>query len=542
MSAAERRSSATGKVHGEGRNAEGGAFLELTLVRAVGNVRIALLVLILVVALSSPSYLVSPLALHTGLIIGVFLTLWTRYAARWDELHRAGRIDIATLVIMLGDITWLGLFVLGTGGVESPFVAILVVPILFAATAMGMLHSAVALTTGIIVLLLVAFSLSQPLTPAGNWRIAGLAFAFIAVGWVAWGLCSALERERRTNELIIHFMDEAVVLIDDGGYIRLVNPQIERFVRLPASEIIGLNVEHLPRKKRYDALRHILAAARSDEEVHDVEIRPHDQLELRISTVHVSDPVGRRIAQLIICQDITDLKALARAHASGVRFLSHEIRSPLTTLKIISAVFSELAAQLTDEGARRLVEILDREVDRMLRLARQFLDLAALEEDTYQLSLQSTDIAALVHKVAESLRIRAEARGLNLTVSCPATLPTVQADPDRLEDVLHNLGDNALKYTESGGEVRLEVSAGDGEVRISVSDTGCGIPEEQQEAIFQEFVRGPQHQEGSGTDGLGLGLFLARQIVTMLGGRIELHSVEGVGSTFTVCLPASAET
>ncbi|MGD9494688.1 MAG: sensor histidine kinase [Armatimonadota bacterium] len=519
---------------------ETAGFYEFSLFRAVGRVRIVLLFLMLLVALASPDRLTSPLAVHTGLIIGVFLTLWTRYAARWRELHEDGHLDLAALVVTLGDITWLGLFALGTGGVDSPFVPLLIVPLIFTCTTLGTARVAVALATGVIVMLLVVFALGQPLTQALMWRLTGLAFALIAVAWVASGLYAVLERERRTSELVIRFMDEAVILADASGRIRLANPQVERFVGIAADDLVGLDLSYLPAEPRYQALRRVASPIFSPGAqpggVRDVDVEVHERLELRVSTVRVAGPTRRPIAWLIICQDITDLKTIARAHASGVRFLSHEIRSPLTTLKTISAVFGELAAQLTDQGAGKLVEILDQEVDRMLRLARQFLDLAALEEGSSPLSLEPTDIAEVVAQVADSLRIRAEGKGLNFAVECIEPLPAVTADPNRLADVLHNLGDNAVKYTEPGGTVSIRASAVDGEIIIAVSDTGPGIPEEFRERVFHEFARGPQH-EGPSTEGLGLGLFMARQIVAMHGGRIELDSQVGRGSTFSIHLP-----
>ncbi len=544
MSAQERITSAAAGTRDAQLDEESGGFFELSLFRAVGRVRIALLFLILLVALASPDRLTNPLALHTGLIIGVFLTLWTRYAARWREIHENGHLDIAALVVTLGDITWLGLFVLGTGGVASPFVPIMVAPLIFTCAMLGTARAAVALATGVVVVLLATFALSEPVTEDVIWRLTGLAFALIAVGWVASGLYAVLERERRTSELVIRFMDEAVILADDAGRVRLANPQVERFVGLTADQLIGLDLSDLPKGPRHEALRnvagHIVRPGGEPDGVRDVEVDIHEHLEVRVSTVRVADAARRPVAWLLICQDITDLKALARAQASGVRFLSHEIRSPLTTLKTISSVFGELTGQLTDEGTGKLVEILDQEVDRMLRLARQFLDLAALEEGSSPLSVERVDVAEVVEQVADSLRIRAESKDLSFSVDCGNALPHVSADPNRLADVLHNLGDNAVKYTEAGGSVKISATAINGEVCIAVSDTGRGIAQELQGQVFDEFVRGPEHEGQLGPEGLGLGLFLARQIVAMHGGRIELDSELGHGSTFSIHLPAEA--
>ncbi len=533
-------------VAGESRRQNSGdadGFFEIALFRAIGNVRIALLLLILVVALATPARLNSPLAVYTGLIIGVLLTFWTRYAARWRQLRDAGRLDVAAGIVVVGDVTWLGLFVLGTGGVQSPFAPLLLVPILFSCALLGLSRIAVVVSAAIVVALELAFALGMGWGPDLFWHFTGGVFALLAVTWVAFGLSTTLERERRTNELVIRYLDEAVLLVGADGSVRLANPQIERIVGLPVERLIGTDLRRLPDDDAYAPLReiaHDVFDQTNVEHVRDIQVESPERLELRISTLRVGD-VTRPMAWLVICQDVTDLKSIARARSHGARVLSHEIRSPLTTLKTISSVFSEIADQLDDASTSRLSEILGQEVDRMLRLARRFLDLAAFDEGTCRLQREEVDIGELVDRVVAALRVRAEEKGLTVSVAHPDELPTVSADPQRIEDVLHNLADNALKYTPSGGSIQVRCGHSDGEVSVAVSDTGCGIPEELQEDIFREFVRGPS-TGGGGQEGIGLGLFMARQIVEMHGGSIELQSEAGEGSTFIIHLPIEPAT
>lgn len=523
---------------------EEGGFFELSLFRAVGNVRVALLVLILIVALAAPQRLTSSLAVYTGLIIGVLLTLWTRFAAQWREIHADGGVDIAATIVVLGDVAWLALFVLGTGGVRSPFAALLLVPIIFSCALFGLARITVALTAAIVIAVELVFVLAFGWSADLFWHTTGSIFALLAVTWVATGMSVILERERRTNELVIRYMDEAVLLVDADATIRLANPQIERMVGLPINRIVGLSIDDVPEGDDYEPLRRIgsqVAEVAAHDAPRDVNIpggRDRD-LELRVSTVRVGDTVSRPIAWLIICQDITDLKSLARASASSVRVLSHEIRSPLTTLKTISSVFNEIADQLSDTGTGRLIEVLDSEVDRMLRLARRFLDLASLGEGTAELQFEEIDLREMIERVAGSLRVRAESKDLQFEVECPDDLPHISGDPTRIEDVLHNLGDNAVKYTPAGGSIRVVARSSNGEVAVAVSDTGCGVSPQMQTEIFREFVRdrSTAQAEHTGGDGIGLGLFIARQIVELHGGRIELQSEVGRGSIFTVFLP-----
>ncbi|MGC9316606.1 MAG: PAS domain-containing sensor histidine kinase [Armatimonadota bacterium] len=519
------------------------AFFELSILRGVDNVRAALLILMLVVALTAPEYLASRVAVFTALIFGVFLTLWTRYAAHWDDLRSNGHLLNAAAVVLIGDITWIGLFVWGTGGLYSPFLALLLLPIVFGAGFFGLLTYAVAIATGIVAMLNVAYAFSQPVNAATTWRLLGSLFALLAVAWVSYTITLVLERERRTNELVIRHMSEAVILIDASGHIRLVNPSLERFTGLSMDDTIGLNVRDLPEEPEYDPLRGITAAAREPDRadvrsIEDIQVQADERLDLRVYAVRLG-AAGRGAGWLIICQDVTDLKTIARARESGVRFLSHEIRSPLTTLKMISQVFGELAGRLTDDNTARLVDILDEETDRMLRLVGQFLDLAALDQGSFQLELSEVEISETVRRVARSLELRAAEKSLSVETEIDEPLPPVRVDPNRIEDVLHNLCDNALKFTDPGGEVRLCAMQADGHVRVTISDTGCGIPPETKEIIFEQFARAADGGGGNRERGIGLGLYLARRVVERHGGRIEVESEVGQGSDFMIYLPVS---
>lgn len=513
-------------------------FFELSLFRAPGNVRIALLILGFVVVASSPDRVGIPLASYTGLIVGVFLTFWTRYAARWDDLSRSGRIDIAAIVVLLGDIAWIALFVLGTGGILRPFAPLLIAPILFGAALFGAARFASALAVGIVLTLMLAFTLAMGADSDSIWRFTGLSFATIAVVWAAFGFWNVLEREHRTNELVIRHMDEAAILLDGSGRVRLANPQVRRFLGFSARELVGMDLMDVPDGPQYDALRTLTRCLRENRDekpacVRDVRINAVEPMEVRLSTVSIGARTGSPLGWLIVCQDVTDLKSVARASASSTRVLSHEIRSPLTTLKTIGAVFGELARQLPDESANHMVQILDQEVDRMLRLARQFLDHAAIEENTCTISPQPTDLGEIAQRVGDSLALRAADRGLHIDVLCEEDLPLVSVDQARTEDLLHNLGDNTLKYTPRGGAIMLRAQSTNASILLSVADTGCGIPEDMRETVFEQFVRAHSH----GKNGLGLGLYMAREISRMHGGEIELHSEVGIGSTFTIRLP-----
>jgi len=401
---------------------------------------------------------------------------------------------------------------------------------------------AAALVGGLIVLIIIGFGLAAEQTTENHFRLLGTVFATIAVTWIAYGLARVLERERRTNELVVHHMSEGVVLVDGAGVIRLVNPPLVKLTGIAMEKLTGRAADKLPQGPGGALLREILGdvagASGSSHSIRDIQIEGERACDLRIYTVRMgSSP--RASGWLIISQDVTDLKSVARARETGVRFLSHEMRSPLSTLKIVSQIFGELTGQLTDSNAERMVAILDSETDRMLRMVGQFLDLAALDQGTFHLARQPVDVCEVMERVCTSLEVRAADRNLSVEKAIPEILPPAYADPDRLEDVLHNLCDNALKYTPGGGHIRLSAAATDGGLELTISDNGQGISPDIQDDIFNEFVRAAEDDKSGRRMGVGLGLYMARRIIEEHDGEITVESALGKGSSFTIRLPAA---
>ncbi|MFB6247415.1 MAG: response regulator [Salinibacter sp.] len=235
---------------------------------------------------------------------------------------------------------------------------------------------------------------------------------------------------------------------------------------------------------------------------------------------------------------------LAALDAEKNRFfanVSHEFRTPLTLLvggldDALDGAFGAVPAPL-----ERQLEILRRHVDRLRRLADQLLDLARLEAADPELDPAPGDLVAFVRTLVQAYAPMADRRGVTLSLETNPDAHPCRFDAEKLETVLGNLLSNALTYTPAGGavEVRLEVEAPDADDEpravVKVSDTGPGIPEAQQEAVFERFAR-PDVPDGT-ESGAGIGLALAHEYTRMHGGTIELDSTPDVGSTFTVRLP-----
>jgi signal transduction histidine kinase len=189
-----------------------------------------------------------------------------------------------------------------------------------------------------------------------------------------------------------------------------------------------------------------------------------------------------------------------------------------------------------DESQRgRLLDVISSESDRLARIVNDILWASRLESGRMQVAIERCDAAAIAAEVVDVSRARIPAE-IELVVSAPDGLPPVSADPDKLRQILTNLLDNAVKYSPDGGRVELEVARSGGRVRFRISDQGLGIPPAEQDRIFEKFFRlDPNLTRGVG--GTGLGLYISRELVTRMDGRIWVVSDGRAGSSFFLELP-----
>ena len=228
--------------------------------------------------------------------------------------------------------------------------------------------------------------------------------------------------------------------------------------------------------------------------------------------------------------------AVARLQSDFVSAVSHEFRTPLTTLR----QFNELLAEddgPTPEKRRAFYEAQSRATERLHRLVESVLDFGRMEEGRRPYHFLPIDAGTFAQDVTEEFRRETTGQGFTVNCSSDSGPHPVSADPDALSRALWNLLDNAVKYSGNSRDVGVEVSRANGSVSIAVSDQGIGIPASEQKVVFQKFVRGAASISG-GIRGTGLGLAMVRHIVEAHSGTVNLQSQEGQGSTFTIVLPA----
>lgn len=242
---------------------------------------------------------------------------------------------------------------------------------------------------------------------------------------------------------------------------------------------------------------------------------------------------------VLVLHDISDLRRLERVRRDFVANVSHEFKTPLTAIQGFAETL--LGGALDDaEHRTRFVEIIRDHSVRLARLTDDLLKLSQIEAGRLELELRPVEIGELADACAETLKFRAGKKNHEIEVRCDAHLPLVMADASRLREVLINLMENAVQYTPPGGHIEVRAEQQNGMVDVTVADNGIGIPQADQERIFERFYRvdTARSREAGGT---GLGLSIARHIVEAHGGDIWVESAVGQGSRFHFSVPVAKE-
>jgi signal transduction histidine kinase len=227
--------------------------------------------------------------------------------------------------------------------------------------------------------------------------------------------------------------------------------------------------------------------------------------------------------------------ALARQQSDFISTVSHEFRTPITSMRHLTELLVTHSVP-TEERKAQYYELLARETDRLHRMVESLLSFGRIQAGSYAWKLEAVDAAALVRAAVEEFRSNPLAAGREITCDLDSGLPPIQADREALARALANLLDNAAKYSEPGTSIQVAASRSGASVRVSVEDHGVGIPVQEQGKLFDKFVRG-SHARNAGIRGIGVGLALVKSVAEAHGGTVLISSRPGQGSTFTLVIP-----
>src|SRR5579884_835244 len=250
------------------------------------------------------------------------------------------------------------------------------------------------------------------------------------------------------------------------------------------------------------------------------------------------DPLGAVAGRIFAFRDISGDRLVEQVKSDFVSTVSHELRTPLTSIYGFAETLLRQDVMFGEEERQTFLRYIATESQRLTAIVDTLLNVARLDTGDLQVNMAETDVRDVVGQVLESAAA-SSGNGHRFVLELPDEPLAARADPEKLRQVCAILVDNALRYSPEGGTVTVGAARHRDTVEVRVSDEGIGIPQSDQEQIFRKFYRGADAALRAGAGGTGLGLFIARGLVTAMGGRIWVSSREGEGSCFSFELPAA---
>lgn len=369
-------------------------------------------------------------------------------------------------------------------------------------------------------------------------EIGTLAHAFNTMGRELAQRVEQLQASRRQSEenselmeTVLGSMVEGVVVIHSGKRILYANAAAGPLLDLPTAQATGRSIFEAARNPRVQKVVEEVLVGRVPERVEYEVPRTNAIVALIASPLPGNPPPGA----VLVLHDVTELRRLENLRREFVSNVSHELKTPLTTIQAYTETLLDGAIN-DPENNRKFLERIDEQAERLHKLILDLLSLARIEaaEDAYE--LLPVPVANTVQVCVDEYLPVAESKGVELQVQPPSEALVVWADDEGLLTVLNNLLDNAIKYTPSGGSVSIRWHVEGRRTVLEVEDTGIGIPKQHQSRVFERFFRVDKARSRE-LGGTGLGLAIVKHWVQVFGGTVEVASELGRGSLFTIRLP-----
>jgi|GEM_PF-1605878 len=366
-----------------------------------------------------------------------------------------------------------------------------------------------------------AGDLSVRVEAAGPVELEALGQAFNTMGQDLAEASARVETQRQRLTTTMESLGDGLIIVDPGERVATMNP---RAVELAPTLVRGGPAygPHSPLPRLQDAL------------AREVTVQPEGALALAVTAARLAGPEGGVVWTL---RDITERARLEQAKSDFVATASHELRSPLTSIKGFIELLESTNSENLTERQHEFIRIVLQSTDRLVDLVNDLLDIARIESGQFEIHATSVDLRATVEEVAALMQPRLLEKRQRLDVQIAEPRTPALADPARVRQIITNLVTNAVLYTGEDGTITLRLEGDRATTRITVSDTGRGISAEDLRRVFDRFYRGSSDERKS--PGTGLGLAIVKSLVDMHGGSVDVSSQRDRGTTFTVCLPAA---
>lgn len=377
--------------------------------------------------------------------------------------------------------------------------------------------------------------LNHRLDPPATFELAALAEAMNQMAVELEQRIQSVIRRRNETQAVLASMVEGVVAVDSQERILHVNEAAARFFQQSAKQLKGRSIQELMRiRELHDMIRTTLEKGTKVEG--DVILYQSGTQVLNTHCTPLTDADGAPIGVLLVMNDVTQLRRLENMRRDFAANVSHEIKTPLTAIR--GFVETLLGGDVDDpEEIRRFMGIIEKHVRRLTAIIDDLMKLSHLEQDDTgeQFTIQSSPIFEVIDAAYQLCCPQADEKQISIAVECDEHL-SAQMDKDLMEQAVVNLLDNAIKYSPPSSRIEIRAEQQAGEILICFRDQGVGIPRKHLPRLFERFYR-VDRARSRNVGGTGLGLAIAKHIVQAHGGHIDVESIQGVGSTFTIYLP-----
>ncbi len=358
-----------------------------------------------------------------------------------------------------------------------------------------------------------------------------------------------LKEERDLAKAIVTSMGEGLLVLDTKFKIRQINPAAEKFLETTQAEAVGQKWAEFV--KAYKGEKEIKFNERSsvwslkNGKAKVTTITDDHYYETRsgrkFAIVAMTSPLirdGNVVGVVKVFRDASKEKEIDRMKTDFISLASHQLRSPLSAIKWFTELLNDQSSGPLNNEQKEFTKNIANSTERMIELVNSLLNISRIESGRIIIDPVSTDLSKLVGQVIEELKRKIEEKKDKIIVSKHETLPPISIDPKLIRHVYLNLIDNSIKYSPEGTEITVIISKKDDQIISQISDNGYGIPEEEQNKLFQRFFRARNIIQKV-TEGTGLGLYLAKAIVESSGGKIWFKSNADRGTTFWFSLPVA---
>lgn len=343
------------------------------------------------------------------------------------------------------------------------------------------------------------------------------------------------EAERIKLSALLNNMAEGVIGMDEYQRILIMNPGAEKILHYSAAEAAGKGILEVTHEARIDEIVYEAIQTQSEKSA-EIEISYPEPKTLKIHVVGLPEKSGN-LCCILVFYDVSPLKKLENMRRDFVANVSHELKTPLTSIK--GFIETLLDGALQDPAkSQSFLKMMQEDTERLSRLINDLLELSRIESGMDALKLSPLAMTQEAEKALRMIQSKIEEKKITVQNKIAPTLKPVLADPDRLKQVLLNLLDNAIKFNREGGSILLEALPLNGQMEIRIQDSGMGIPSHEVERIFERFYRVDKSRTAD-SGGTGLGLSIVKHIVEAHGGQVRCQSTLHKGTLFSFTLPLS---